>query len=258
MNDTMITLPPPGAAWLAPGFDAYMRSVKPWDFAILAGAGGIYSSAADMLTFAAAVIDPGSPIAAAVKTTLSVRIPGKDPQVDQALAWEVFHPAPGRALLRHSGQTGGYRAMLALDPKHGRAVVALANTAAEPSTVDLVHHILIGRPIAPTPAVPPAPPPPTQHSEIALPAEQLEKVVGRYDFGSGIRIAITREGAVLRAQREGVAGASALQIFPEAPLALFWKAVDAQIRFVTDANGAVTGAELSQSGRLAAGKRITP
>ncbi len=240
MNDTMITLPPPDAARLAPAFDAYMRPVKPWHFAILAGAGGIRSSAA------------------AMKTMLSVRIPGKDPQVDQALAWEVFHPAPGRELLRHSGQTGGFRAMLALEPRHGRAVVALANTAVEPSTVDLVHHILMGKPVAPTPAVPPAPPPPAQHTEISLPAPQLDKFVGRYEFGSGIIISITREGAVLRAQREGVAGAPALQIFPEAPLAFFWKAVDAQIRFTTDTNGAVTGAELSQGGRLMPGKRITP
>ena len=59
-------------------------------------------------------------------------------------------------------------------------------------------------------------------------------------------------------QREGVAGAPALQIFPEAPLAFFWKAVDAQIQFTTDANGAVTGAALSQGGQLLTGKRITP
>lgn len=258
MNDTMIALPPSYAARLAPAFDAYMRPVKPWDLAILAGAGGIRSSAADMLTFAAAVMDPNSSIAPAVKTTLSVRIPGKDPQVDQALAWEVFHPAPGRELLRHGGQTGGYRAMLALEPMQGRAVVALANTAGEPSTVDLVHHILIGRPVAPTPAVPPAPPPPTQHTEISLPAAQLDQFAGRYDFGSGIIVAITPEGAVLRAQREGLVGAQALQIFPEAPLAFFWKAVDAQIQFTTDANGAVTGARLSQAGQLLTGKRITP
>jgi serine-type D-Ala-D-Ala carboxypeptidase/endopeptidase len=258
MNDTMISLPPPHAIRLAPAFDAYMRPVKRWEFAVLAGAGGIRSSAADILTFAAAVINPNSSIAPAVKTMLSVRIPNKDPQVDQALGWEVLHLTPGRELVRHSGQTGGFRAMLALEPMQGRAVVALANTAAEPSTVDLVHHILIGRPVAPTPPVPPAPPPPTQHAEISLPAEQLEKFVGRYDFDSRIIIAITREGAVLRAQREGVVGAQALQIFPKAPLAFFWKAVDAQIEFTTDANGAVTGAGLSQGGQLLTGKRITP
>jgi D-alanyl-D-alanine-carboxypeptidase/D-alanyl-D-alanine-endopeptidase len=258
MNDTMITLPPPYAARLAPGFDAYMRPAKPWNLAILTGAGGIRSSVADMLTFAAAVIDPNSSIAPAVKTMLSVRTPSENPQVDQALGWGVLRLAPDRELLRHSGQTGGYRAMLALDPKQGRAAVALANTAVEPSTVDLVHHILLGRPVAPTTPVPPAPPPPTQHTEISLPAEQLENFVGRYDFGSRIIIAVTREGTVLRAQREAMVGAQALQIFPKAPLAFFWKAVDAQIEFTIDANGAVTGAGLSQGGQLLTGKRILP
>jgi len=258
MNDTTITLSPAHAAQHAPAFDAYMRPVKRWDFAILAGAGGIRSNADDMLTFASAVLDSKSSIAPAVKTMLSVRIPSKDPQVLQGLAWEIFQAAPARELLRHSGQTGGFRAMLVLEPTKGRAVVALANTAAEPSTVDLALHVLTGRPVAPTPAVPPAPPAPTQHIEIALPVTQLEKFVGRYDFGSRIIIVIRREGAILRAQREGVAGAPALQIFPEAPLAFFWKTLDAQIRFTTDTNGAVTGAELSQGGRLMPGKRITP
>ena len=136
--------------------------------------------------------------------------------------------------------------------------MVLANTAAEPSTVDLANHILLGRPIAATPAVPPPPPPPARHTEISLSAEQLEKAVGRHDFGSGIMIAITRDGAVLRAQREGMAGAQALQIFPKAPLEFFWKALDAQIELTTDANGAVTGARLSQGGQLLTGKRITP
>jgi CubicO group peptidase (beta-lactamase class C family) len=258
MNDTMITLPPLYAARLAPGFDAYMRPVKPWGCAILAGCGGIRSSAADMLTFAAAVIDPKSSIAPMVKTMLSVRVPSNDPRVDQALGWQILHPAPGREVLQHSGQTGGYRAMLALEPIRGTAAIALSNSAVEPSTVDLVQHILLGRPAAPTPAVPPAPPPPTQRTEISLSAEQLEKVVGRYDFGSSIIVAITREGTVLRAQRQGVAHAPALQIFPEAPLAFFRKAVDAQIQFTTDANGEMTGAELSQGGRLLTGKRTTP
>jgi CubicO group peptidase (beta-lactamase class C family) len=214
MNDTMITLPPPYAARLAPGFDEYMRPVKPWDLAILAGAGGIRSSAADMLTFAAAVLDPKSSIAPAVKTMLSVRVPGEAPQVDQALGWEVLHPVPDREVLLHAGQTGGYRAMLALEPMQGRAVVALANSAVEPSTVDLVFHILIGRPVAPTPAVPPAPPPPTRHTEISLPAEQLDKFVGRYDFGSGVIIAITRDSGGLYAQRDGLPGGVGRGFFP--------------------------------------------
>lgn len=255
MNDTLITLPPSHTAQLVAPFDAYMRPAKPWDLALFAGAGGIRSSAADMLKFAAAALDPASPMAAAMKTALSVRETGEGPQVDQALGWEVLHPSPDREVLLHAGQTGGYRAMLALEPKQHRAVMAFANSAVEPSTVDLALHILIGRPVAPTPAVPP---PPKQRTEISLPAAELEKFVGRYDFGNGIMVAITRNGGILRAQREGIPGAPALQIFPEAPLAFFWKEVDAQIRFTADAGGAVTGAELAQGGQLLIGKRVKP
>jgi hypothetical protein len=103
----------------------------------------------------------------------------------------------------------------------------------------------------PAAPVPPAPPPPTKHTEIALPAADLDKFVGRYDFGNGLVIAVTRDATTLRVLREGVPGAQALPIFPEAPLAFFWKALDAQIRFSTDASGAVNGAAL-------AGKRVMP
>ena len=87
---------------------------------------------------------------------------------------------------------------------------------------------------------------------------QLDKFVGRYDFGAGIVVVVTREGGILRAQREGIAGAPALQIVPEGPNAFFWKALDAQIRFSTDAGGAVIGAELSQGGQSLTGKRVKP
>jgi serine-type D-Ala-D-Ala carboxypeptidase/endopeptidase len=158
----------------------------------------------------------------------------------------------------HDGGTGGFRSVLALEPSKGRAVVALINSAAEPAAADLGLHILIGSPVEPTPPVPPAPPPPTKRTEISLPAAELDRFVGRYDFGSGFVIAITREGGTLRAQRGGIAGAPALQIFAEGPLAFFWKEVDAQLRFTTDASGAVTGAEFAQGDLALTGKRMKP
>lgn len=258
MNDTMIALPPSHAARLAPPFDAYMRPTKPWDIWVLTGAGGIRSSAADMLTFAAAVLDPKSPIAPAMKTALSARAPGAHARAEQALGWVALHPEPGRELLLHDGGTGGFRTVLALEPAKGRAVVVLINSGVEPGAGDLGLHILIGTPAQPTPPVPPAPPPPVKRTEISLPAAELDKFVGRYDLGPGFTIAVTREGGTLRVLREGIPGASALPIFPEAPLGFFWKALDAQIRFTTDASGAVTGAELTQGGRSFTGKRVTP
>lgn len=259
MNDTMIALPPSQAARLVPAFDTYMQPARPWDIGVLRGAGGIRSSAADMLIFAQAALDPRSPIAPAMRTALSARAPVRDnKRVEQALGWVIMHPGPGRELLMHDGGTGGFRTVLALEPSKGRAVVVLVNSAADPDATDLGLHLLIGAPVGPTPPVPPPPPPPTKHVEISLPPGALDKFVGRYDFGTGFTIAVTREGGFLHVQREGVAGAPALPIFPEAPLAFFWKAVDAQIRFTIDASGAVAGAEIKQNGQAFTGKRMRP
>jgi hypothetical protein len=260
MKDTAIALTPAQAAHLAPPFDRYMRPAKPWDMTLFAPAGGIRSSAADMLVFAKAVLDPKSPIAAAVKTALSVRTATGDNNAEQALGWQVLN-ARGHQIVSHGGQTGGYQTVLMLEPATGRAVVALSNSQAQPAPDDIAIHILLGAPVAPTPPVPPAPPPPSVHTEITLPAEALDKFVGRYqmDFaGTPGVVAITREGATLRAQRADIPSAPALPIFPEAPLGFFWKAVDAQIRFTTDASGKVTGAELSQGGATFTGKRLEP
>jgi serine-type D-Ala-D-Ala carboxypeptidase/endopeptidase len=155
MKDTLITLTGRDAARLAPPFDPFMRPAKPWNLGILAGAGGIRSTAADMLVFAQAVLDPGSPIAAAMKTALSVREPGAES--DWALGWEVAHLPRGRELLMHGGQSGGFQSKLILEPAKGRAVVALSNSRAQPAPDDIAFHILIGTQVSSTPPVPSAP-----------------------------------------------------------------------------------------------------
>ena len=116
-------------------------------------------SAADMLIFAKAVLDPVSAIAPAVKTTLAVRVPAVPPAFDQALGWQVMHLPHGRELLAHGGQSGGFQSYLILEPAKSRAVVVLANSEAQPAPTDIAPHILIGTPVEPTPPVPPAPPP---------------------------------------------------------------------------------------------------
>jgi hypothetical protein len=206
-----------------------------------------------MLIFARALLDPTSRVAPALKTALSVRTPGEN-RFEQALGW-VVRRLPGRELLMHDGRSYGFSSILILEPAKGRAVVALANSAAEPGPTDLAFNIVGGQQVQPTPAVPPAPPPFVPRAEISLPVAELDKVAGRYDFGPGFVLAITRDGGYLYAQREGVPGAPRLQIVPEAPLAFFWKAMDAQIRFTTDASGMVTGADVIDRGRQIVGRR---
>ena len=256
MKDTMIALPPSHAARLVPAFDTYMRPTPPWELGVHEAAGGIRSSAADMLTFAAAILDPNSPIAAASATALAERVPGSGPGTAQALGWVVRSPGPGREVLLHDGGTGGYRTLLAIEPAKGRAVVALVNSAAEPGAADLGLHVLVGSPMPPTPPPPPAPPPRVERTEVTVPVAELERVVGRYRFTPGFVVAVTLNGGRLRARNES--GGSANGIYAEAPLNFFWRILDAQIRFTTDAAGKVVGAELTQDGQSMAGTRIEP
>ena len=257
MNDTLVTLSATQAARLAPAFDTYMRPTPPWELSVHVGAGGIRSTAADMLKFARATLDPASPIAAAVKTALAVRVPGGGTRNEQALGWVVMHPEPDREILLHDGGTGGFRSLIAIEPAKARAVVTLMNSAAEPSAADLGLRVLMGSPMGPTPPVPPPPPPRVERTEVTLPAAELERVVGRYRFPAGFVVAVALENGVLRARNEA-ANAPSNAIFPEAPLSFFWKIVDAQIRFTTDGAGKVTGAELTQSGQTFTGQRLDP
>lgn len=257
MNDTRITLSASQGGGLAAPFDAYMRPVKPWDLAILAGAGGIRSTAADMLIFARAAMNPTSPIAAAMKTALAARTPVQSARgLEQALGWPV-RSHRGRELLLHDGQTAGFRSMLIMEPAAGRAVVALSNSAASPDVVDLAQHIFVGSRVVPTPVVPPPPPPFIVRTAITLSAGELDKFVGRYAFDAGFVIAITRHGGFLYVVREDAPLISRSQILPEAALSFFWKAVDAQIRFTTDASGVVTGAVMTADRQQFPAKRLT-
>jgi hypothetical protein len=105
-------------------------------------------------------------------------------------------------------------------------------------------------------------PPPFEawkHTEIALPAAELDRFVGRYDFGNGFTVSVTHRGATLWVTREGTPGEPGAAVYPEAPTAFFWKMVEAQIRFTIDGSGTVTGAQFRQGDAAwQPGKRITP
>lgn len=99
---------------------------------------------------------------------------------------------------------------------------------------------------------------PSKHREISLSPVELDKFVGRYDFGYGFVVSVTHRGPTLWVLREGSpAGEKGAPVFPEATFGFFWKAVEAQIRFKTDASGAVTGAEFREGGSWQRGKRLT-
>jgi hypothetical protein len=109
------------------------------------------------------------------------------------------------------------------------------------------------------PFSPAAQPPfePSKHSEISLPQTELDRFVGRYDFGNGFVVSVTHPGATLWVRREGINGEPGAPVYPEGPSAFFWKMVEAQISFTLDANGAVTAAAFREGDMHVQGKRLT-
>lgn len=253
LTDTVITLSPDQQARFAQGHDAYMRPAKPWRLPVLAGAGGIRSTSDDMLKFLAAAIDPKSVLGPAMTLALAERRNMVDQRVQTGLGWMIVPSTTGGGeTIFHGGGTGGFRTSMVIDRGKRRGVVVLTNAAVEPSAEDLAMHLMVGSPVAPAGTVPPAPPPAKAHAEVTLSPAELDRVVGTYELRSNLQLKVWRDGAGLMAQ---MSGAPVFPLFAEAPLHFFWKVVNAQVRFVAEANG-VTGAVLTQDGMTLEGKKL--
>jgi CubicO group peptidase (beta-lactamase class C family) len=80
-----------------------------------------------------------------------------------------------------------------------------------------------------------------------------DTLVGKYDYGNGAVLTVTREGNQLFAQ---LTGQPKFEIFPQSDAEYFWKVVDAQVTFVKDAGGKVTKAIHHQNGHTIDAPRI--
>lgn len=95
--------------------------------------------------------------------------------------------------------------------------------------------------------VPPSALPPRARTAIGLPASALPPFVGVYELAPGLEFDITlRNGALFI--RSNTGGAPS-QLWPESNNDFFAKGVDAQVTFVRDARGTVSGLVLHQYGR---------
>jgi CubicO group peptidase (beta-lactamase class C family) len=109
--------------------------VLPWQFGALPGAGGIRSSAADLVQFGQALLSPTSPIHAAWELA---RQPHADSGAngDQVGLAIFFATVDGVTFYNHAGGTGGFRSMIEVTPATGRVVVLLLNNdAPEPAAL---------------------------------------------------------------------------------------------------------------------------
>jgi serine-type D-Ala-D-Ala carboxypeptidase/endopeptidase len=130
MPDTVVVPSTEQAARLAVGHTGRGRPVPPFEIPALPGAGALRSTAADMLRFLAANLDPaGTPLAGPLERIQQPRHrKGRGMQV--GLGWLLARsPEPAGPLLWHNGGTSGFRSFAAVARDRGIAVVVLSNTA---------------------------------------------------------------------------------------------------------------------------------
>jgi CubicO group peptidase (beta-lactamase class C family) len=135
LADTWVDVPAAARARVAPGHGWLGGSAGPWDLAALAGAGGLRSTAPDLLRYLATyAADASGPLAGAAAETRRVR--HRVGRLGIGLGWMVLPGGQGPARFRvphdvlwHDGGTGGYRSFAAVVPATGASVAVLTNQA---------------------------------------------------------------------------------------------------------------------------------
>ncbi|MBN2131534.1 MAG: serine hydrolase [Sedimentisphaerales bacterium] len=220
-----------------------------WDMSRAGGAGALYSTVEDLYrwneaVFKGKILSEASLKAAFTPAALNSGEAGKGTGVGSegyGYGWGIG-TLRGRPQIAHSGGLHGFISYLMRLPEEELTVAVLANCL---PTVPELSTSGLGRQIA----------------EIYLHEEMDEQTsfatdttvdpavyddyVGRYDYGNSMVLTVTREGNRLLAQLTGQGQA---EIFPRSETEFFWEGVDAQIRFVRDETGTVTGAVHQQGG----------
>jgi CubicO group peptidase (beta-lactamase class C family) len=126
MNSTGMTISTADAGRIAQGYNEELKPVAPWYFKAFQAAGGLKSSAADMLRYAKLQLQTGNtPLNKAVKFTHQTTY--QDGQQIVGLGWHYLGKTS--KVVQHSGGTGGYRTLIGADLEKDFAVVVLTNNA---------------------------------------------------------------------------------------------------------------------------------
>lgn len=209
----------------------------------IAGAGGLRSSADDLLRYVSAHLDAAggartAPLGAAIQLAQEPRRPEGPGNERIGLGW-ITATANGRTLLRHSGGTGGFSAEIVLDPAPGTAVVLLANSGSwnDNLATDL---------IAPVPAARPA------IAEVERTV--LDRYPGLYESAAGLPLHIDLDAeGFLTGQ---VPNQIRFRLRATSDSTFYAERVPFTIGFRTDESG-VTGLALGVSGRINEFRRVS-
>ena len=230
---------------LAVGHDNHLNPVTNWKFEGLAGAGGLRSSANDLLTLLAAAMGYSkSSLGAAMNAMLTVRRPSITKDLDNALGWQVFK-FRGKEIVDKDGSafSDAYSSFIGYEPKSRTGVVVLSNALTSSGVSDIGLHLLDAR----------FPLRGNQMAAIAVNPAVLDRYIGRYQLSPTNVLTITREGEQFFAQ---MTGQQKREIFAQSDQNFFYKALDAQLSFEVDSPGQATALMMFYGGRISRAPRV--
>jgi CubicO group peptidase (beta-lactamase class C family) len=231
MTASSATLSEPLDPRWATGHDEQGKPAQPWHLDVLAGAGAINSTGADMLRYLEANMGRGEgTLQRAMRFAHQPRrAVGGGEHI--GLAWMTKHGKAGNVVW-HNGMTGGYASFVGFTTDGKRGVVILTNI--QQSVDDIGFATLL----------PDAPLAPAQ-KQIALSPQQLQDYVGQYRLAPNFVLTVMRQGDQLLAQ---ATGQGAFPIFPDATDKFFAKITDIRIDFKRGDQGNVDSLVLHQNG----------
>jgi CubicO group peptidase (beta-lactamase class C family) len=223
MADTVLRPTPEMQTRVAHGHDESLKPAPNWDLSgAFAAAGGLHSTATDLLKFAAANLGlRSSPVLAAMQRSHQ---PNETAKMQMGLGWGIHKPCGASDMRYHNGGTGGYASYLGVDLQRHRGVVVLSNTT---NDIDAIGHRLLESRL----------PLPEDPTAIKLNGKALYGYVGEYRLQPNAVLTLTRRGDRLVGQRTG---GDKMEIFAETETEFFLKAAELRFSFVKDSAGRVT------------------
>jgi CubicO group peptidase (beta-lactamase class C family) len=150
MDSTRIVLTPELQKRFAPGHEKGEPAAS-WELTDFAGAGGLRSSANDLLKYVRAQVGlTPSPLTKLMDKTHEIRHRGDPDMGDTAMPWmnDAIIQPPGSFILEHGGGTGGYSAYVGFDLNKRRGYVVLANQAGVFSSRAFGNRLIQDAPLA--------------------------------------------------------------------------------------------------------------
>ena len=251
MPDTMRQLSASMQIRAATGYDEKFQPVAHESVGeALEGAGGLFSTAHDLLVFLDAFLGrKPSKLDPAITSMLDERRSAGYPELDIGLGWRIetlggaeLNSRTRQMIVWSNGRSDGFRSFIGFNPRTKIGVVALANAASNLGAEDIAR-VVLGSTEQPV----------RFHRRIKLSAAVLDRYVGRYRFDDGAVTTFVRDGTQLVSHRSDGGGNL---LYPETQTAFYPQDVEVRIEFDPPVAGKSPSLTLLQDGVSYKAKRM--